>query len=178
MQGPAPTDDDVPAMAAFLDNMPAPPNSHRAADGALSERPAERGNRCSAATAAGCASCHSGPYFTDGEVHDVGLGSDYDVYDGYNTPSLVGIDNRVGYLHHGRAESLDELLTDLHSPEKVSGTRQLTAEEQPTWSSIYARCEGGRAKPAPFPIWPGRPREYRHVCPAWGRRPAPSRRRP
>ena len=74
--------------------------------------------------------CHRGPYFTDGEIHDVGLGSQYDVYEGFNTPSLVGIANRTGYLHHGRAETLDELLTDLHSPAKVSGTRELTPQER------------------------------------------------
>ena len=42
MQGPAPTDDDVAAMAAFLEAMPSPENSHRHADGELSE-PAHRG---------------------------------------------------------------------------------------------------------------------------------------
>jgi cytochrome c peroxidase len=129
MQGPAPTDDDVRALAAFLDAMPAPPNSHRPSDGRLPPE-AERGKQVFASAVAGCAACHSGPYYTDGEIHDVGLASKYDVYDGYNTPSLVGIDNRVGYLHHGRAKSLDELLTDLHSPEKVSGTRQLTDAER------------------------------------------------
>ncbi len=60
----------------------------------------------------------------------MGLGSEYDVYDGYNTPSLLGVGNRVRYLHHGRADSLDDLLTDLHNPAKVSGTRELTPEER------------------------------------------------
>jgi cytochrome c peroxidase len=90
---------------------------------------AQRGKRVFESAAAGCAICHSGPYFTDGEVHDVGLASEYDKYEGYNTPSLVGVANRAGYLHHGRAQSLEDLLTDLHRPAKVSGTRDLEPQE-------------------------------------------------
>ncbi len=129
MQGPAPTDDDVRAMAAFLDTLPTAPNSFRNPDGTLTEQ-AQRGQAVFTSAAAGCANCHRGNYFTDGQIHDVGLASEYDVYDGYNTPSLVGIANRARYLHHGRADTLDELLTDLHSPEKVSGTRPLTDAER------------------------------------------------
>ncbi len=129
MQGPAPSDDDVAALAAFLEAMPSPANSHRQADGDLSAE-ALRGKKVFDGAEAGCAACHRGPYFTDGETHDVGLGSERDVYRGFNTPSLLGIGNRVRYLHHGRAESLEDLLTDLHSPAKVSGTRELTAQER------------------------------------------------
>jgi len=129
MHGPTPTDEDAQALLAFFDTLTPPPNSRRGDDGALSPA-AARGEKVFASEAAACANCHSGKYFTDGQVHDVGLGSEYDVYDGYNTPSLVGAGHRARYLHHGRAESLDELLTDLHSPVKVSGTRELSAEER------------------------------------------------
>jgi hypothetical protein len=65
----------------------------------------------------------------DGQNHDIGLGTRYDAYRDFNTPSLLGTHNRIGYLHHGRAKSLEDLLTDLHNPKRVSGTRDLTAEE-------------------------------------------------
>lgn len=129
MQGPAPSDEDTRAVMAYLETVESPPNSHRTADGHLSPQ-AERGRQVFAGEAAGCATCHPAPYYTDGQVHDVGLGSEFDKYDGYNTPSLVDVGNRAGYLHHGRAKSLDELLVELHSPEKVSGTRALSAEER------------------------------------------------
>ncbi|HEY2892823.1 MAG TPA: cytochrome c peroxidase, partial [Pirellulales bacterium] len=129
MQGPPPSEDEVAAVAAYLAELPAAPNWRRTADGTLSPA-AERGRQVFASAAANCASCHSGPFFTDGQVHDVGLGSEFDKYDGYNTPSLLGIADRVGYLHHGRAKSLDDLLTGLHSPPKVSGTRELTDPER------------------------------------------------
>lgn len=129
MQGPPPSDDEIAAVAAYLAELPPSPNSRRAADGTLSPA-AERGRQVFSSAAANCASCHSGPYFTDGQVHDVGLASEFDKYDGYNTPSLLGIADRVGYLHHGRAKTLDDLLTGLHSPLKVSGTRDLTDAER------------------------------------------------
>jgi DNA-binding beta-propeller fold protein YncE len=129
MQGPAASDEDVQALAAYLGALKDAPNPYRLADGRLSAG-AERGKQVFASAAANCAACHRGPYFTDGEIHDAGLGSEFDKYEGYNTPSLVGIANRAAYLHHGRARTLDELLSDLHSPSKVSGTRELTAEER------------------------------------------------
>jgi DNA-binding beta-propeller fold protein YncE/mono/diheme cytochrome c family protein len=129
MQGPKPTDEDVRELLAYFSTLEPAPNSRRAPDGSFSEA-AQRGQKIFASADANCAACHSGPYFTDGQIHDVGLGSAYDKYEGYNTPSLLGIANRVGYLHHGRAKSLDELLSDLHSPAKVSGTRELTDQER------------------------------------------------
>ncbi len=129
MQGPPPTDEDVQALASFLGTLEGPPSAPEAHEGELSEE-ARRGRDVFQSAAANCASCHSGPYFTDGQVHDVGLGSRFDAHEGFNTPSLLGVANRVRYLHHGRALSLDDLLGDLHSPEKVSGTRELTAHER------------------------------------------------
>jgi DNA-binding beta-propeller fold protein YncE/mono/diheme cytochrome c family protein len=129
MQGPPPSDAEVDQLAAFLETLEAPPNSWRQPDGTLSEA-ARRGQQLFASEAANCAACHAGPHYTDGEIHDVGLGSKYDAYKGFNTPSLSGIANRVRYLHNGRALSLDDLLGDLHSPAKVSHTRELTDEER------------------------------------------------
>ncbi|MGD9720939.1 MAG: beta-propeller fold lactonase family protein [Pirellulales bacterium] len=129
MQGPAPTDEDVQAMVAYLSTLSPRAGAALATNHEQSVR-AERGKQLFESEVAGCATCHRGPQFTDGEVHDVGLGSSFDVaYQGYNTPSLLGIANRAGYLHHGRAKSLAELLTDLHSPAKVSSTRELTNQE-------------------------------------------------
>ncbi len=115
-------------MRAFLDTLTPPPIARQPVDETQAAA-VERGQRLFVSDAASCANCHSGSYFTDGEKHDVGLASSYDVYEGFNTPSLLDVANRAGYLHHGRAKSLADLLTDLHSPAKVSGTRELTSEE-------------------------------------------------
>jgi DNA-binding beta-propeller fold protein YncE/cytochrome c peroxidase len=126
MQGPKPTEADVLELVAFLKTLEGDRGERPIADAVA----VERGRNVFESEVANCASCHIRPSYTDGEIHDVGLGSEYDNFEGYNTPTLLGIANRVGYLHHGRARSLDDLLTDLHSPAKVSGTRELTDQER------------------------------------------------
>ena len=66
-------------------SLEAPPNPFREKDGSLSAA-AERGKVVFESDKAACATCHSGPHFTDGQVHDVGLGSPRDRYKGFNTP--------------------------------------------------------------------------------------------
>lgn len=126
MQGPEPTEDEVVELVAYLKTL----EGDRGARPSPDPVAVERGREVFVGEVANCASCHIEPSYTDGEIHDVGLGSEYDNFEGYNTPTLLGIANRVGYLHHGRARSLDELLRDLHSPAKVSGTRELTDQER------------------------------------------------
>jgi mono/diheme cytochrome c family protein len=128
MLGPEPSEDDVKALIAYLEDVKLPPNPFREKDGSLSPA-AERGKQVFASSKAGCASCHSGPFFTDGKVHDVGLGSETDRYEGFNTPSLLGVYRRVRLLHHGRARSLEDLLTGLHAPSQVAGEGELTETE-------------------------------------------------
>ena len=129
MLGPRPTDDDVQALVAYFSALDAPPNPHRGAQTEPSPA-AERGRQVFQSEKAGCATCHRGPYFTDGEIHDVGSGSPRDAFEGYNTPSLVGVYGRVRLLHDGRAKNLDDLLTGPHNPEKVTGAGELTDAER------------------------------------------------
>lgn len=127
MLGPPPAEGDADALLAYLDSLKLPPNPFLAKDGSLSAA-AERGKAVFAGEKAACASCHGGPYFTDGKIHDVGLGSARDRYQGYNTPSLLGLYRRVKLLHDGRVDSLEQLLTGPHAPEKVAGSRLSEAE--------------------------------------------------
>jgi cytochrome c peroxidase len=131
MLGPEPTDDDVRAMVAYLDELRPPPNPHAAAAAkdATLRAAVDRGRSLFNGTKAGCANCHSGPHFTDGEIHDVGLGAETDKYEGFNTPSLVGVFRKVRLLHDGRAKSLEAVLTGDHNPAKVTGNGELTADE-------------------------------------------------
>jgi len=128
MRGPEPTDEDVRAMIAYVQTLSEPASSHREANGELSAA-AARGRQVFESDRARCAQCHSGPMATDGQIYDVGLGEKRDRYDGYNTPSLVGVHNRVRLLHDGRAQSLDEALAGPHSPPKASGGEALNPEE-------------------------------------------------
>ena len=128
MQGEAPSAQDKQALIAYLATLKPPPNPFRTAEGKLTDA-AKRGKTVFFSAKAGCADCHNGPRFTDGQIHDVGLGSDKDAYQGYNTPSLIGVYRKVRLLHSGRARDLKRVINDLHSPGRVNGNGDLTEEE-------------------------------------------------
>ncbi len=128
MLGPQPTEDDVDAILAYFQTLTSPPNPFRNEDGSLTAA-AQRGKTIFESERAGCATCHTGPHFTDGEVHDVGLGSRGDRYKGFNTPTLRNVFSRVKLLHDARVDSLEALLTGPHAPEKVAGTGGLSEAE-------------------------------------------------
>ncbi|XZE21737.1 beta-propeller fold lactonase family protein [Pirellulaceae bacterium SH449] len=126
MLGPDPKEGDAEALIAFFSSLSAPLNPYQ--QRTQIEESVERGRLIFEGERGGCASCHVGPHFTDGEVHDLGLGSKSDAYVGFCTPTLRGVFRKVHYLHDGRAENLRELLTGPHAPEKVAGSK-LTDDE-------------------------------------------------
>lgn len=128
MLGPEPAAADVTALRAYLDTLKPPPNPYRNPDGSLTEAQ-KRGEAVFRAPVADCSRCHRGTYFTKDEVYEVGTGSPGDVYKGYNPPSLVGVFDRLKYLHDGRCTTLEEVLTGPHAPEKVTGKGKLTPEQ-------------------------------------------------
>ena len=125
MVGPQPAEEDVEALIAYFESLRLPDNPFRLPDGTLSEA-ARRGQQVFQSDQANCTSCHSGPNFTDGEIHEVGTGQAEDRLKGFNTPSLLGVYRKVAWLHDGRAESLEELLQGPHNPAVVSGTQTLS----------------------------------------------------
>ena len=128
MLGEAPVVEDRRHLISYLETLKPPPNPFRDESGSLTAD-ALAGKKVFESAQANCASCHSGPHFTDGQIHDVGLGSPKDYYEGYNTPSLNAVYRKTRLLHTGRARSLDRVITDLHSPEKVSGSLPLTPKQ-------------------------------------------------
>jgi DNA-binding beta-propeller fold protein YncE len=128
MLGKEPTDQDVTDMLAYVKTLQPPPNPFRQPDGSLSPA-AKRGEVVFQSDQAGCASCHKGPHFTDGEIHDLGLGEEKDKYQGFNTPTLLGVYRKVRLLHHGRAKSLQQVLTEYHAPEDVAGSGKLSEKQ-------------------------------------------------
>lgn len=128
MCGTAPTRDESTKLIAYLETLSLPPNPFLQSDSSLSPS-SRRGQTIFKSDRAQCSTCHSGPYFTDGQIHDVGLGSERDHFKGFNTPSLLGVGRKILWLHDGRAESLRELLAGAHSPAKVSGSDDLNERE-------------------------------------------------
>ncbi|WP_435010539.1 cytochrome c peroxidase [Tundrisphaera lichenicola] len=121
MQGKKPSQDEVNALVTYLATLDYPRNPNREADGGLSPA-AKRGEALFRSNKANCNSCHSGPEFTDGKRHDVGLNERGDVYEGHNPPSLRGVYDKDPYLHDGRAKTLRETLTGDHAPEALGGS--------------------------------------------------------
>ncbi len=128
MQAPAPSDDDVTALTAFLTRLEAPPSPFRTADGSLSAA-AERGKTLFESARAGCSDCHTPPFYTSPALQDVGLGKKEDRYPSYSPPTLLAGYRKTRWLHNARARSLEALLAGPHSPEKLTGQPPLTDAE-------------------------------------------------
>ena len=124
MLGPRPTAEDAAALIEFFKSLEPPPNPYRR--GTVRCLPPPSGAGKSLKAKRPVAACHSGPHFTDGQIHDVGTNGKSDRYQGYNTPSLLGVYGKVLLMHDGRCTSLDELLTGPHNPQRVTGQGELT----------------------------------------------------
>jgi YVTN family beta-propeller protein len=126
---------DLDALAAYS-NAHKVPKSPFARHG-LSEA-ATRGRELFFSKETRCAECHSGAYFTDStpnrpfKLHDVGTGGDdpsEKMGPKYDTPTLLGIYRTAPYLHHGRATTLEEVLTTCNMGDRHGKTSQLSKSQ-------------------------------------------------
>jgi YVTN family beta-propeller protein len=99
---------------------------------------AERGKQLFLSKEVGCASCHGGPYYSDSSLkkpfnlHDVGTGQDdpsEKMGPKYDTPTLLGVYRTAPYLHHGKANTLHEVLTTFNKQDKHGRTSHLKPAE-------------------------------------------------
>jgi len=93
--GVTPAADQVHALGAFLDRIPA-----RRVIEAVDEEKAARGEALFADATVGCATCHLGTELTDNRAHDVGTGGPF------MTPTLIGVGFRSPLFHDGCAQTL------------------------------------------------------------------------
>jgi len=111
-------------LSADLDALAAYTNSHELplspyAKSGLSDA-AQRGKTLFFSAETKCATCHSGPLFTDSAVksmimHDVGTGqqdASEKLGPKYDTPTLLGVYRTAPYLHHGQAATLKDVLAN------------------------------------------------------------------
>lgn len=130
---------DVPnaGRSELLDALAAYTNSHQFrlsphAKKGLSSA-AKRGREIFFSAQTRCAECHSGPWYTDRKMHDVGTGEDdptEKMGPKFDTPTLLGIYRTAPYLHHGTAASLEELLTTANPDDQHGRTSHLTKEQR------------------------------------------------
>jgi YVTN family beta-propeller protein len=127
---------DLDALAVYTNAYKTPMSPHAAGLGKLTPE-AERGKALFFAAETKCATCHSGPYYTDSSLkkpynlHDVGTGDSPREKMGpkYDTPTLVGIYRTGPYLHDGRASTLRDVLTTCNNGDKHGKTSHLKPAE-------------------------------------------------
>jgi cytochrome c peroxidase len=111
---------------------------HIPAAGKLTEA-AERGKALFFDSTVNCASCHSGPFYTDSKLekpfnlHDVGTGRDdpsEKIGPRYDTPTLLGVYRNTEYLHHGKAKSLMDVVTTFNPKDEHGKTSHLTQAQK------------------------------------------------
>jgi len=71
----------------------------------------QRGRRLFYGPKTQCASCHTGEFFTDGKLHDVGTATTYEARP-MDTPTLRECWRTAPYLHDGRYRTILEMLRD------------------------------------------------------------------
>jgi YVTN family beta-propeller protein len=128
---------DLDAIAIYTNSFDFTLSPHIPARGKLSAE-AERGKKLFFDKAVGCATCHSGPYYTDSslqkpfKLHDVGTGADdptEKMGPKYDTPTLLGVYRTAPYLHHGKAKTLRDVLTTCNKEDKHGKTSHLKPAE-------------------------------------------------
>jgi cytochrome c peroxidase len=124
---------DLDALAAYANSHHFPLSPH--AKNGLSEA-AERGKELFFSAETGCATCHSGPFYTDStpansKMHDVGTGGGEDekLGPGYDTPTLLGVYRTAPFLHHGKATMLLDVLTTMNAGDRHGKTSHLSPTE-------------------------------------------------
>jgi DNA-binding beta-propeller fold protein YncE len=124
---------DLDALAAYTNSHELPLSPH--AKHGLSEA-AQRGKALFFSAETRCATCHSGPLFTDSAVktmlmHDVGSGQDdpsEKLGPKFDTPTLLGVYRTAPYLHHGKAATLKDVLTN-NPGDRHGRTSQLSSAQ-------------------------------------------------
>jgi YVTN family beta-propeller protein len=128
---------DLDALAIYCNSFDFTLSPHIPAPGKLSAS-ALRGKQLFFSAAVGCATCHTGPYYTDSSLkkpfhlHDVGTGNDdpsEKMGPLYDTPTLLGIYRTAPYLHHGKAKTLRDVLTTCNKDDRHGETSHLKTAE-------------------------------------------------
>ena len=125
---------DLDALADYCNFFEHTLSPHAAGPGKLTPA-AERGRTLFFSKETDCATCHSGPDYTDSslekpfKLHDVGTGTDdpsEKMGPKYDTPTLLRAYRATEYLHHGKAKTLLEVFSKFNPQDKHGKTSHLS----------------------------------------------------
>jgi YVTN family beta-propeller protein len=130
--------DDLEDLVSYIKAIPLRPNRYRAPDGELTPAQ-ERGKTIFLRTnrkdgtpipeGDQCFVCHSGKYYTNQLLADVGTGKPTDRSPLIDTPELTNVVNSAPYLHDGSAHTLEEIWTIFNPKDQHGVTNDLVKDE-------------------------------------------------
>ncbi len=130
--------DDLEDLVSYIKAIPLRPNRYRAPDGELTPAQ-ERGKAIFLRTVRKdgtpipetdqCFVCHSGKYYTNQLLADVGTGKPTDRSPMIDTPELTNVVNSAPYLHDGSAHTLEEIWTIFNPKDQHGVTNDLAKDE-------------------------------------------------
>ena len=130
--------DDLEDLVHYIKSIPLRPNRYRLPNGELSPAQ-ERGKAIFERTAKKdgtpipdelqCFVCHSGPYYTNQQLANVGTGKATDRSPLVDIPQLTNVVYSGPYLHDGSARTLEEIWTVFNPNDKHGVTNDLTKDE-------------------------------------------------
>jgi YVTN family beta-propeller protein len=130
--------DDLQDLAQYVTSIPLRPNRYRLPNG--EQTPAqERGQAIFERTTKKdgtpipemnqCFVCHSGPYYTNLQLQDVGTGKPTDRSPKIDVPQLTNVAYSAPYLHDGSARTLEEIWTIFNPNDTHGVSNDLTKDE-------------------------------------------------
>jgi YVTN family beta-propeller protein len=130
--------DDLEDLVRYIMAIPLRPNRFRLPNGeltpaqergkALFERTTKK-NGTPIPTENQCFVCHSGPYYTNQQLTDVGTGKPTDRSPKIDVPQLTNVVYSAPYLHDGSARTLEEIWTVFNPGDKHGVSNDLTKDE-------------------------------------------------
>jgi cytochrome c peroxidase len=113
-------DEQVDDLVAYLKTLSPPPPVDKQDEAAI-----RRGRRVFDKHS--CSTCHTPPAYTSPKTYDVGLHDEVGNLE-FNPPSLRGVGQAGPYLHDGRAETLEDVLSRYRHPGPVPIAREEMAD--------------------------------------------------
>jgi len=120
-----PDEERASAVYEYIKSLTPVPSPHLV-NGQLSES-ATRGK--AVFEKAACFRCHSGPYFTDMGLHDVGTADGMEKGVPFDTPTLREVWRTAPYLYDGRAATMEEVFTIYNLNDRHGRTSNLSPQE-------------------------------------------------
>ena len=112
---------DLEAVGAYLKSLKPDPSPYLSPKGGLTDK-AKKGKAIFESSKTGCATCHTGPMFTDQKPYDVGTKGPLDNRSDFITSTLTELWRTGPYLHTGDAVTIQEIFSKFNPKDQHGKT--------------------------------------------------------